>query len=284
MITLKNTTIAATITEQGAQLKKLTSLKNQLDYITTQSDSILFPAIGKSYQDTYEYQSQQYQMPIHGFAKDASWRIFSQKADQVTLELTDNAASRENYPFYFQFLVTYRLLVDGISVQYHLTNMGNVAMAFSLGTLIESALPWEKEASLTDYHLNLAPTKALTLIREVNADDFRTGAILPSRYFHRGDLALNTPNIADKLFILTNRDMQALRLTDQSTGKMLCLQTTDFPFFSAQYVGSQQLIRLGLWNGLPDKQGISSELLRKEGNLTLPARDQLVLGYQVLIK
>ncbi|MCH4056692.1 aldose epimerase family protein [Lapidilactobacillus gannanensis] len=283
MITLKNSTVTATITEQGAQLKKLTALKNQLDYVATQSDSILFPAIGKSYQDTYEYQDRHYQMPIHGFAKDAIWQIFSQSSDQVTLKLTDNEISRANYPFYFQFLVTYRLLADGIDVQYHLTNMGNVTMAFSLGALIESALPWRTDINLTDYQLDLAPEKALTLTREVDPDYFRTGAILPSRYFHRGSMSLATPEIDQKLFILTNRDMQSLCLNNQQTGQSLCLKTADFPFFSVQYDANNQLIQLGLWNGLPDKQGISSELLRKEGNLTLPARDQLVLGYQVII-
>ncbi|WP_261806215.1 aldose epimerase family protein [Lapidilactobacillus luobeiensis] len=278
MITLKNKTIMAQIDELGAQISGLTLIDHSAALIDQQTATVLFPAIGRSVGDSYDYQNQTYTMPEQGFAKDARWRVYTQSATKVTLELTDNDQLRQSYPFYFHFLATFQLTATGIKVDYHLMNMGNVTMAFSLGTELTCHLA---TADWQDCQLTLAPEKALTLVRELDDDAFRTGAIQPSRYFHRGKLPLQTPEIAEHLLILTNRDMQELVLTSGRQVTQLVLKTADFPFYAVQISPTQQTIKFGLWNGLPDKQGIRSDLLRKEGNLTLPARDQLVLGYTI---
>ncbi|MFC6314202.1 hypothetical protein ACFQHW_01275 [Lapidilactobacillus achengensis] len=278
MITLKNKTMTAQINEVGAQISRLARFDQAKPLVDQQSAAVLFPAIGRSFGDSYDYGNQTYVMPQQGFAKDARWQVYSQTETQVTFELTDNDNLRKNYPFYFRFLATFQLLTAGIKVQYHLMNMGNVTMAFSLGTELTCHLA---SADWHDCQLILAPEKALTLVRELDQDAFRTGAIQPNRYFHRGKLALQTPEVAEQLLILTNRDMQALRLTSPTQHQQLTLRTDDFPYYAVQISPARQTISFGLWNGLPDKRGLRSDLLRKEGNLTLPARDQLVLGYTI---
>lgn len=282
MISLENKNLSAVIDQHGAQLTQIHSQQHQQDYVLEKTATVLFPAIGKSATESYHYQGQDYQMPHDGFAKDQVWQVYSHSQTAVTLSLDDNQTTMANYPFHFQFLVTYQLQGSGLRVDYHLTNMGNVEMGFALGTEVACVLNLNDGQTLHDYHLILQPERALTLERELDQNQYLTGAIRPNRAFQRGQLSVDQLATTGGT-ILTNRDMQALVLKNRTQKKAFRLASQDFPFFALAYDQKATALRLGLWNGLPDKAGRKSELLRKEGNLTLPARDNLAFSYEIAL-
>lgn len=282
MISLENKNLSVVINRHGAQLTQIHSQQHQQDYLAEKTPTVLFPAIGKSAAESYHYQDQDYPMPPDGFAKDQDWQVYSQSQTAVTLSLDDNQTTMANYPFHFQFLVTYQLQAAGLHVAYHLTNMDNVEMAFALGAEVACALDLDADLRLHDYQLILQPQRALTLERELDQDQYLTGAIRPNRAFQRGQLSVDQLAQTGRT-ILTNRDMQSLVLKNKVRQTIFCLSSQDFPFFTVAYDQAATALHLGLWNGLPDKAGQQSELLRKEGNLTLPARDNLAFSYEITL-
>jgi galactose mutarotase-like enzyme len=62
----------------------------------------LFPIVGKLKNNSYVWDGQSYQMKQHGFARDAVFSICAQSDNKVSLQLTANEATKEQFPFDFQ--------------------------------------------------------------------------------------------------------------------------------------------------------------------------------------
>jgi galactose mutarotase-like enzyme len=62
---------------------------------------ILFPVVGKSPDGKVRIDGRSYPMNPHGFARERVFKIVAQDAARVVLETTDDAATRESFPFAF---------------------------------------------------------------------------------------------------------------------------------------------------------------------------------------
>jgi galactose mutarotase-like enzyme len=98
---------------------------------------ILFPlvswnAVGEK-KHCYRWQGRTWNMPQHGFARRLPWRVTRREPESVTLELTDNAATRENYPFSFLCRIRYGLQNGRLVWDQFIENRGAGPMPFSAG-------------------------------------------------------------------------------------------------------------------------------------------------------
>lgn len=142
---------------------------------------ILWPATGRTYGVDpaanggdaafgWRWRGKRYPMPIHGFAKDSTWRVRSidraGSSESVTLELFDTPATRAHYPFRFAFTVTYRLRGDRLTMDHRITAGDNRApMPFSIGNHITFALPLAGSGALADASVSTVPQTRLLLDR-----------------------------------------------------------------------------------------------------------------------
>ena len=98
---------------------------------------ILFPLAGRNRagdQDHhYEWNGQVLEMPQHGFARRSRWNVLEQTPTSVKLELTDNEASRTDYPFAFRLALTYRLEQGRLVWEQVVENRSEGPMPFSSG-------------------------------------------------------------------------------------------------------------------------------------------------------
>ncbi len=94
---------------------------------------ILFPIVGSLKDGKVDIGGTIYAMGRHGFARGAEFAPVEQGEGFVTLELRENEETLKCYPFPFSLKVTHRLLEDGFSTTFSVTNTGTAPMPFCVG-------------------------------------------------------------------------------------------------------------------------------------------------------
>jgi len=117
---------------------------------------ILWPATGRNYLEAsgdnpnapgWSHRGVRYPMSIHGFARNRPWRVnrIEGSADQalVSLVLTDDPETRENYPFGFRLQVDYVLAGATLAVRHTVmaASSNDSPMPFSIGNHITFRIP-----------------------------------------------------------------------------------------------------------------------------------------------
>lgn len=119
---------------------------------------ILWPAVGRNFSRSqrpdpnadacsYDLNGRRYNIPIHGFAREQEWTVAAQGADEngayVELRLTDTPHTREQYPFGFEFLLSYRLAGGRLELKHQITaaRENDATMIFSIGNHVTFRTP-----------------------------------------------------------------------------------------------------------------------------------------------
>lgn len=110
---------------------------------------VLFPFIGRNYDDTYTVKGKKYQMGIHGFASTSEFRVLEQEDDSLLLSLKENEETLRNYPFCFELRIRYVLEDDGLSVSFEVINNYDEPLPYGLGF----HPGFQLEKSLEKYHI-----------------------------------------------------------------------------------------------------------------------------------
>lgn len=112
---------------------------------------ILFPIVGSLKDGKVDIGGKVCEMGRHGFARRMEFTPVEQGEDFVTLELRENEETLKCYPFPFSLRVTHRLLEDGFSTTFSVTNTGSVPMPFCVGGHTAIRIP--EGERLEDYEL-----------------------------------------------------------------------------------------------------------------------------------
>lgn len=119
---------------------------------------ILFPISGQLANGTYEWNGKTYTMANHGFARNASWEVIGQEADNrasLSIRLTSNEQTKRSYPFDFTVVFTYVLVGGKLTIKQEYNNTGNTPMPIYPGfhpyfRTSEKNLAYETDA--TEYY------------------------------------------------------------------------------------------------------------------------------------
>jgi galactose mutarotase-like enzyme len=169
--TLRSDGAVATILAHGAELCSLKDphgleLLWQAGPEWRRHAPLLFPIVGKLKNDELRHQGKTYKMTQHGFARDHRFEWTAREPDRCTLVLTDNAETRQRYPFAFRLTVAYALHDADLDVTLEIANTGGEILPASIGA--HPAFNWpllpglEKQAySLTFSNEESAPVRRL---------------------------------------------------------------------------------------------------------------------------
>ncbi|HET7887634.1 MAG TPA: aldose 1-epimerase family protein [Bradyrhizobium sp.] len=136
--TLASGRISAIIKADGAEL---CSLKNaaghellwQAGPAWPRHSPILFPIVGRLKNDELRHRGKAYPMTQHGFARDMPFAWRERTKTSCTLELTDDAASRQRFPFAFRLAIRYAVNDADLDVRFEISNTGDETLPASLG-------------------------------------------------------------------------------------------------------------------------------------------------------
>lgn len=143
------------VTEKGAELTSLK--KDGVNLLWTKTAPfwqrhapVLFPIVGKLKDNTYYYAGAKYTLPQHGFARDARFELLQQTDDTLFFRMIEN--QNTNYPFRYEFYISYTIGADGVKTNYTVENKGEVVLPFSVGAHPGFLCPLLADETLDDYY------------------------------------------------------------------------------------------------------------------------------------
>ncbi|ARQ93058.1 aldose 1-epimerase family protein [Levilactobacillus brevis] len=291
MVTIQNDRFTATINEVGAELTHLVDQASHRDLIWNNDlwpkhAPVLFPAIGRSNEDSYLIDGQRYEMPQHGFVSGETFMIVDQTPTAVTLSLTANAATRVYYPFDFELQVTFTLVATGLNLTFSVQNHGQQDLSYSLGSHPAFNVPFEAGEAFTDYELVLdpAPTDLQQFEIVKTPNPYRSGKELPVTT-DKGVIKLNYPMFDAGLIILKAPNLAHLTLQSTKSKHSISLNLDDFDYVTLWTKEGAQAPFLCLepFNGLPDVAGDLRELATKEGNHHVAVGQSETMAYTITV-
>ncbi|KRE09928.1 hypothetical protein ASE63_05335 [Bosea sp. Root381] len=139
MIALANDRLTVTIAARGAELQSVTDAQGR-DWLWNGDPAIwagrsplLFPVIGKHPGGEVLIGDRRYPIKSHGVARTSLFEPVAQDDTSCTFRLTDNAETREAYPFAFALDMTYRLDGASLAMTARIANTGEATMPFCFG-------------------------------------------------------------------------------------------------------------------------------------------------------
>ena len=266
-IEIRSGLLTASINPLGAELCSLRDaasleLMTDADPAFWASHSpLLFPIIGELSGATFRYDGRSYKMPRHGIARRQTFEQTDAAADQVTFRLSDNAATRESYPFAFNLEASYR--VEGASLLMQMTahNPGDVDIPASFGFHAGFAWPLPYGESREDHYIlfdHPEPAALCLLDAGLIASEDR-----PSPIDGR-TLALHDHLFTDDALIWRKLESRGC-LYGAAQGPQLRLEWSDMPSLGIWTKPGARFICIEPWDGIADRADFSGDIWEKPG-------------------
>lgn len=234
---LSNSLISISISEQGAELTSLR--KDGHEYLWTADKRfwarhapILFPIVGKVFDNCYHVEDRAYPMSQHGFARDS---YFEQISDNQ-LRLVANHTTLEVYPYQFELVVCYKLKGSALTASWLVTNNDDKPMFFQIGA--HPGFLYPDFNSSDEVHGYFECYKKGERLTALNCSSLQQGYVVPNDkcLMHLADGRLP---ITSQLFA-----NDALVLEDAQVDKVVLCDKFANPYLS---VSSPQADVMGLW-------------------------------------
>lgn len=278
MITLENEYLKIEIAEKGAELQSLLSKETNIDYLWradpkywAKHSPVLFPIIGALKDDSYLYKEKKYALPRHGFARDKSFRVIKKEKTEVTLSLSQSDDTLKVYPFYFELLITYKLIESKLVVEYTVKNSGKEKMLFSLGAHPAFGVPNTPNTTYEDYFLTFNDDDKLyhyELIDGLVSDKLEEIKLSGHK------LPLNHKLFKNDALVLKTLQSNCISLLNTKNHHGLHFHFEEFPYFGIWAAPDAPFVCLEPWCGVADLSDSNQQLTEKEGINILAPRKQ----------
>jgi galactose mutarotase-like enzyme len=146
--TITNSYLTAAINHYGAELFSLKTHSENKEYIWEgnpefwgKHSPILFPIVGTLKDNIFRYNSVQYHLSRHGFARNVVFRLIDKNENSATFLIQSTAETLKVYPFDFELQISYVLEGNSLNIHYQVMNSGNSKMPFSIGAHPAFSLP-----------------------------------------------------------------------------------------------------------------------------------------------
>ena len=167
--TISNGILEISVNNFGAELSSLKTVADNLQFLwqgdakywTGQSYN-LFPLIGGLVDNKYQFNGNTYELNSHGFARNSEFQLYEKTDKTLVYKLTHSEATLKQYPFEFEFYVSYTLEGNSLLHGYKVVNLSRSEMLFSLGAHPGFNCPLYENESITDYKIVFEKAETLT--------------------------------------------------------------------------------------------------------------------------
>jgi galactose mutarotase-like enzyme len=277
MYILENEFLTAKFNPLGAEWTSLISKKNGIEYIWQASPDVwprhapnLFPIVGKVANNSFTYQGQTYEIGQHGFARDLSFEVESASNDQLVFLLRSSPETLKLYPFDFEFRVIYYLKNDGVRIVYSVKNPSATNILwFSVGAHPAFNIPLGNGGNFSDYYIAFSDKET------VGRYKIDGGLILSETspvLKHSDILPLSKELFLEDALVFKELKSTSMTIKSHKNDHFVRMDFEGFPFFGIwTKPGFDKFLCLEPWCGIASSVGDSSELIEKEGIISLVA-------------
>ncbi len=271
---IENEFLSVEINSLGAELFSVKSKKTGVEYLWQGNANywksratVLFPVCGRIFSGKYLYKNQEYEMPIHGFAKLCEFSVNKEKGAQISFTLVSSEETKKYYPFDFSFTLKYALKGNALINEFIVKNTGDKQLIFSYGGHPGFNVPFISGEEFNDYYLEFSKNELEKLVFSDTC--FNTGKT------QKIALDCNRLNLSHDLFdndaIFVKADTDSVKLKSKNGNNYVevgynnatCLGLWHKPKSDAPYVCIEP------WHGVPSLDGKVDDLETKLDTITL---------------
>lgn len=247
---INNNSVYISVDTHGSELRSLCDVHG-VEHLWQGGDKwlgqspVIFPIVSKTQNGNYIYDGKEYTMPLHGFAASSDFKVAEKRSDLLVLRLTDNAKTREMYPFKFTLDMRYELHDNSLTVRYVVTNNDEKPMPFALGGHPGFRVPLEEDEKFEDYYLKFDSAENVTLmLKRIGTEGEKKPVVfldgtdrwqLQHDIFHCGVL------------VLDNLKSRGVNLCSSVSGRGLRMEYEDFDILSVWQQNDADFLCLEPW-------------------------------------
>ena len=138
--TIENDYLRVSVDDHGAELCSIFDKVHNREVIWQADPAywkrhapVLFPNVGRHFEDHYRINGVEYPSSQHGFARDSEFTCVDMTADSITHRLKSSDATRENYPYDFELKIKHVLEKNQVSVCWEVISLNDETMYFTIG-------------------------------------------------------------------------------------------------------------------------------------------------------
>ena len=285
ILAMENDVLKIKVKTMGAELGSIRSHADDTEYIWQADPQIwashsplLFPIIGRLNRGLCRIGEKEYNIPMHGFAKDSLFEPVKKEPGLLVFQLQDNRQTREVYPYRFKLTVEYRLVENRLAVGFNVRNENEGDMFFSIGGHPAFACPLEDGPAYSDYYLQFNQRET--------ADRWyiENGCIGRNERFLDNDDKIQ---LTDHLFdqdALVFKGLKSNTVTLKSGNGTKAVRV-DFPGFTHLGIWSKgkgaPYVCIEPWFGIDDPVGFKGDIPNKEGIVFLEPGEVFTCEYTI---
>ncbi len=242
----------------------------------------LFPFIGRMVDGYFTYAGKKYESRAHGLARYFEFSLDSQTENSLTLLFTDNEETRKEYPFSFEFRVTFLLEGSKLTTRYEVKNTDSRELLCAFGGHPGINIPFTKGA-FEDYYLEFA--KPLSVKRQLLAegDRFMADEAIDYPLVDGNKLPLRHDLFEHDAVILENSG-GIVSVKSKTDSRYVTMDYSDYKFIGFWHIkGEAPYVCLEPWSALPAIDGVLVELESKPHMTKVPANGNAVMRFTMEI-
>ena len=230
---------------------------------------VLFPFVGRFAGGKYLCRGVEYQIGVHGFARDFEFAIEKHDPDKLVMSLKDNEKIREIYPFYFLFKITYSLSGATLRISWHVDNKNECVMPFGIGGHPGFNVPLIDGERFEDYVLEF-PVSSLPSRIEFSPTAHLSGIDQPYKLEEGKRIKLRHDLFDNDAVVLKNMPREVtLRNGDGTRGVRVSYPDIPYVGFWHMNMTDAPYICIEPWLSLPGRHEITEEITCKSDLIQL---------------
>ncbi|MDO5980968.1 aldose 1-epimerase family protein [Flavivirga spongiicola] len=290
MLTLENEKLKISVKKKGAELCKITSVKNEIDFMWDANPKVwgsyapnLFPIIGALKNDTYFFENQKYTLSKHGFIRNNNTLILQEQSQSsLTFKLSYDEDSLKIYPFKFDFLITYQLIDNIIIITHTIKNYDTKTMYFSLGGHPAFKCPVYNNETYSNYYLEFEHIEN-SETHLINMESGLISSKTKPMFNNSNRLPLKHDIFNEDALIFKDLKSKSVTLNSKSLGAILTVEYRDFSYLGIWAKPDGDYVCIEPWLGIADSENTNQNLKEKEGILTLMPQQTFKASYSIEI-
>ena len=288
--TIENDYLKVSVNDHGAELYSIFDKIHNREVIWQADPAywkrhapVLFPNVGRHFENHYRIGETEYPSKQHGFARDSEFTCVDMTTDSITHKLKSSDATKENYPYDFELKIKHVLEKNQVSVCWEVVNHSNKPMYFTIGGHPAFNVPAVGSAdNKEDYLLTFDEQKSLTYLLL----DPASGTALPDQT-QTLELTDGTCHIDAHMFdhdaLIFDNQIEKAGIAFPDGTPYLELTCHRFPNFGIWSVPGSSFVCLEPWMGRCDDCGFKGDLSEKANINVLNVDEIFNASYEIKI-
>ena len=288
---IENAQLRVTVSDHGAELTGIFDKKNNREVIWNADPAywkrhapVLFPNVGRYYEDHCLIGGKTYTSGQHGFARDMEFICTEETENSVTHLLESTEETKKIWPYAFQLYITHTLNGRELTVTWKVVNKDQETMYFTIGGHPAFNVPVLTGTTRDEYYLTFSGQKEL----KYHLIDPAYGTAIPEETYtlalEDGKCKIDAHMFDKDALIFDEGQITKAGIALPDGTPYVEMSCDGFPNFGIWSAGNAPFVCLEPWMGRCDNTGYDKDLSQKPDINTLKPAEVFDKSYTISIK